>query len=105
VKNTTAGGYGKLKGVDPEEDVHDVTARWVSNKNLDVDPSLVTLRLVPCAPGDDPSEEQELAATALSPRRTLRDAGIADGCSLLACSAGVPPGACGCRRARARTHV
>jgi hypothetical protein len=52
-----------------------------------VRPSLVTLRLVKRGPGDDPSEAQEQAATELSPRRTLREAGVADGSSLLACFA------------------
>ncbi len=94
MKNTTAGGYGKLKGVDPGEVVHDLTARWVSHKKLDVDPSLVSLRLVSCAPGKDSSEEQELAATALSPRRTLREAGIVDGSSLLAVVVSTRAGAC-----------
>ena len=45
------------------------------------------VRLVTCGPGDDPSEAQEQAATELSPRRTLREAGVADGSSLLACFA------------------
>ncbi len=84
VKNTAAGGYGKLKGVDPGEDVHDFKVRWLSHKKLEDDPTLVTLRLVTCAPGADPTEAQERAATALSPRLTLREAGVADGGSLLA---------------------
>jgi hypothetical protein len=91
--------------VDSSLTVSKLIARWVSDKKLDMDPSLVTLRLVACAPGDDPSEEQERATTALSPRRTLREAGVVDGSSLLAGIASAPPGACGCRRARARTHV
>jgi hypothetical protein len=86
VKRTDVAGaqYVAVKGVDLLQTVDDFKARWVSEEKLDVRPSLVSLRLVPCAPGDDPSEEQELAATALSPRRTLRAAGVTDGSSLLA---------------------
>ena len=76
--------YFAVRGVDPARSVDEFIERLVSDKKLDVDPSLVTLRLVPCAPGDDPSEAQEQAATELSPRRTLRCAGVADGGSLLA---------------------
>ena len=75
--------YDLIKHVDPQELVAELIARWVSDEKLDVRPSLVTLRLVACAPGDDPSEEQERATTALSPRRTLRAAGVVDGSSLL----------------------
>jgi hypothetical protein len=84
VKRTDVQGarYAEIEDVDCSLTVSKLIVRWVSEEKLDVRPSLVSLRLVPCAPGDDPSEEQELAATALSPRRTLRDAGIAHGSSL-----------------------
>ena len=62
------GGYGKIKGVD-------------------VDTTLVSLRRVRCA-SDEPTAEEEAAAILLSPRRTLREAGVADGSSLLATVAG-----------------
>jgi hypothetical protein len=96
VKRTDVAGaqYVAVKGVDLLQTVDDFKARWVSEEKLDVRPSLVSLRLVPCAPGDDPSEEQELAATALSPRRTLREAGIVDGSSLLAAVVSTRAGAC-----------
>jgi hypothetical protein len=86
VKRTDVQGarYAEIEDVDCSLTVSKLIARWVSEEKLDVRPSLVSLRLVPCAPGDDPSEEQELAATALSPRRTLRAAGVTDGSSLLA---------------------
>jgi hypothetical protein len=86
VKRTDVEGarYDLVKHVDSGQLVAELIARWVSEEKLDVRPSLVTLRLVPCAPGDDPSEEQERATTALSPRRTLREAGVADGSLLLA---------------------
>ena len=79
--------YFAVRGVDPARSVDEFIERLVSDKKLDVDPSLVTLRLVKRGPGDDPSEAQEQAATELSPRRTLREAGVADGSSLLACFA------------------
>jgi hypothetical protein len=93
------GGYGKIKGVDSEQDVYDFTARWVSDKKLNVDPTLVSLRLVRCA-GEEPTAEEEAAATVLIPRRTLREAGVADGSSLLALFSGASS-AGACRMARA----
>ncbi len=59
----------------------------MAQAKLDVDPSRVTLRLVCCA-GEEPTAEEEAAATVLSPRRTLREAGVKAGCSLLAYVAG-----------------
>ncbi len=76
--------YVAVKDVDSMQTVDDFISRWVSEEKLDVRPSLVTLRLVRCA-GDEPTAEEEAAAILLSPRRTLREAGIADGSSLLAC--------------------
>jgi hypothetical protein len=101
----TVGDYGKLKGVDPEEDVHDLKARWVMQAKVDVDPTLVTLCLVKRGPGVPVLSEEAAAKTLepLEPRQTLREAGVADGSSLLAFIS-APPGACGCRRALARTH-
>jgi hypothetical protein len=86
VKRTDVAGarYAEIEGVDSSLTVSKLIARWLSDKKLDDDPSLVTLRLVTCAPGADPTEAQERAATALSPRLTLREAGVADGGSLLA---------------------
>jgi hypothetical protein len=104
VKRTTAGGYGKLKGVDPGEDVHDLTARWVGDKKLDMDPSLVTLRLVKRGPGKPDAAEEEQAAL-LEPRQTLREAGIVDGSSLLAAVVSTRAGACVQRKQRAHAHA
>jgi len=78
--------YGKLRGVDPEQDVHDLKTQWLSGVKLEVDPSFVTLRLVRCA--GKPTAEEEAAATVLDPWRTLREAGVADGSLLLAKVAG-----------------
>ena len=79
--------YVAVKDVDLMQTVDDFIARWVSEEKLDVRPSLVTLRLVRCA-GEEPTAEEEAAATVLSPRRTLREAGVTAGCSLLAFVAG-----------------
>jgi hypothetical protein len=84
VKRKDAGGYAKLRGVDPHIDVYDLTERWVNDVELDVHPSFVTLRLVRCAGGEPTAEEEEAAATVLVPRRKLRAAGVEDGSSLLA---------------------
>ena len=82
------GGYGKFKGVDAEQDVYDFTARWAEHEELNVRPSHISLHLVRCA-SDEPTEEDEAAATVLNPRRTLREAGVADSSSLLAKVTGV----------------
>ena len=82
--------YVALKRVDLQESVDDFKARWVVEEGLTVRPSLVTLRLVRCA-GEEPTAEEEAAATVLSPRRTLRDAGVTACCSLLAYVAGAAP--------------
>jgi len=95
VKRTDVEGaqYASVKGVDVLQTVDDFKARWVSDKKLDVDPSLVTLRLVKCSPGV-PTASEEAQAAPLEPRLTLREAGVADGSSLLAdFAAGVSAGA------------
>ena len=79
--------YVAVKDVDLLQTVDDFIARWMAQAKLDVDPSRVTLRLVRCA-GEEPTAEEEAAATVLSPRRTLREAGVTAGCSLLAFVAG-----------------
>jgi hypothetical protein len=84
--------YDLSKHVEPGQLVAELIARWVSDKKLDVDPSLVTLRLVKRGPGV-PTASEEAQAAPLEPRLTLREAGLADGSSLLACIAGAPPGA------------
>ena len=87
------GGYGKIKGVDSEQDVYDFTARWVSDKKLDVELSLVTLRLVKSGPGVPTASEEASSTLLADPSATVRGAGVVDGTWLLACIAGAPPGA------------
>ena len=93
--------YAEVEDVDPQLTVSKLKARWVSDVALDVHPSFVSLRLVRCA-GKEPTAEEEAAAAVLSPRRTLREAGVADGSSLLAhCDAALgssAEGACCVRR-------
>ena len=76
--------YVDIGDIDPLLLVSRLKRRLLSEKKLDVDPSFVSLRLVRCA-GEEPTAEEEAAATVLNPRRTLREAGVADGSSLLAC--------------------
>ena len=78
VKRTDVPGarYVAVKGVDLQETVDDFTARWVAQAKLDVDPSLVTLRLVACGPRK-PSAAEEVAAAVLDdPSLSLADVGI-----------------------------
>ena len=77
------GDYGKFNGVDSEQDVHDFKARWAEQEELNVRPSHTSLHLVKCGPGV-PTASEEAAALPLEPRLTLREAGVADGSSLLA---------------------
>jgi len=81
------GNYGKFEGMDSEQDVYDFTTRWAKDVAPDVHASLVSLRLVKCGPGV-PTASEEAAALPLEPRLTLREAGVADGSSLLAKVAG-----------------
>jgi hypothetical protein len=76
--------YDFIKNVDPEQQlVAELIARWVVQAKLDVDPSLVTLRLVKSSEAE-PIPEEEAIAKELRPRLTLTSAGLTDGCSLLA---------------------
>ena len=93
VKRTDVEGarYAEIESLDSSLTVSKLIARWVSEKKLDIDPSLVTLRLVKRGPGV-PTASEEAAATALEPlepRHTLHEAGIVDGSSLLTLFAGV----------------
>jgi len=84
--------YDLFKHVDPGQLVAELIARWVSDKKLDVEPSLVTLRLVKRGPGV-PTAIEEAQASPLEPRLTLREADVVDGGSLLAVFAGGAGGA------------
>jgi len=76
--------YDFIKNVDPEQLVAELIARWVAQAKLDVDPSLVTLRLVKCGSRKPDIDDEAKAEVLDDPRLTLASAGLTDGCSLLA---------------------
>jgi hypothetical protein len=75
--------YVEVENVDLQQTVSKFKARWVAQEQLDVRPSLVTLRLVKSSEAE-PKPEEEAIAKELRPRLTLAAAGLTDGCSLLA---------------------
>jgi hypothetical protein len=76
--------YSAVRGVDPSVDIDELKARWVRDKNVDVDPSLVQLRVVKRGSGK-PDATQEGQATLLDdPSVTLREARLAPTTWLLA---------------------
>ena len=75
--------YDIVKNVDTGQLVAEFIARWVAQAKLDVDPSLVTLRLVKCG-AQKPSAEEEKQAVDIDPFDTLAVAGVSDNCKLLA---------------------
>ena len=83
--------YVAVREVDMQVTVDGFIARWVAQAKLDVDPSLVTLRLVNAA-GVEPTADEEKQAVELRPRLSLAEAGITDGYSLLAYVAGAVSG-------------
>ena len=90
VKRTDVVGarYAEVEDVDALQSVSKFIARWMAQAKLDLDPSLVTLRLVKCG-ARKPTAKQEAKAKQLDdPRLTLAEAGLTDGCSLLAFVAG-----------------
>ncbi len=91
-KDRTNAEYDDFEDVDPQQWVSKLKKRFLSHRKLDVDPSQVSLRLV-CFAGEEPTAEEEAAATLLNPRCTLRAAGVADGSSLLVIVAGTLAGA------------
>jgi len=76
-----------VENVDLEQTVSKFITRWIAQAKLDVDPSLVTLRLVESSEAE-PEPDEEANAKELRPRLTLAAAGLTDGCSLLAFVAG-----------------
>ena len=85
--DVTGAQYVEVENVDLEQTVSKFKARWVAQAKLDVDPSLVTLRLVESSGAEPTPDEEAIAknkAEDLRPRLTLAKAGLTDGCSLLA---------------------
>jgi len=93
VKRTDAVGarYAEVENVDPRATVSKLIARWVAELHLDCHPSLVSLRLVKCGARKPSSEEEKQAVELDDPRLSLAEAGITDGCSLLAFIASSAP--------------
>ena len=83
--------------VDADSTVDELVASWVAREAPNKPPLLVNLHLVPCTGEEEPTPEQEAAATLLPPRKTLAQAGVADGSWLLAVFVGSPPGSQGVR--------
>ena len=75
----------------PLETVAQFRRRLLNKWKLDVDPGLVSLRLVLCTGEDEPTAAQEASATSLNPRKRLAEAGVTDGSWLLAVVS-APPG-------------
>ena len=76
--------YVSVKSVNCETTVDDLKSRWLAQEKLEAASGLVGLRLVPCTGEEEPTHEQEAAATVLPPRKTLAQAGVVDGAWLLA---------------------
>ena len=81
VKRTDVTGarYVAVKGVDVGETVDDFIARWMAQAKLDVDPSLVTLRLVKCGTGKPTAEEEAAAKVLDDPSLTLAETCVGAG--------------------------
>ena len=86
VKRTDVPGaqYAEVEGVDLQQTVSKFKARWVAQAKLDVDPSLVTLRLVKCGARKPEVVDEAIADVLDDPRITLAAVGITEGSSLLA---------------------
>ena len=95
VKRTDVAGarYVAVKDVDGQQTVDDFIARWILQEQLDVRPSLVTLRLVNCGARKPAIVDEAEAEMLDDPRLTLAAAGLTDGCSLLAFVVGSKAGA------------
>ena len=69
----------------PNETVAQFRRRWVAERKVDLDPGLVSMRLVPdTGDKEEPTPADESRATVLNPRKTLAEAGVVDGSCLLA---------------------
>ena len=90
VKRTDVTGarYAEVENVDPEQTVSKFIALWIKQEQLDVRPSLVTLRLVKRGAGK-PKPTEEAKATELDdPSMSLAEAKITGTAWLLAFVAG-----------------
>ena len=89
--------YAEVENVDPRSTVSKFIARWAAQARLDMDPGLVSLRLVKLSAGVPLRGDEAAALTSpgsllADPSETLALAGVADGSWLLACVAPVLAG-------------
>ena len=82
--DVTGAQYVDVENVDLEQTVSKVKARWVALAKLDVDPSLVTLRLVKCGARKPSAEEEQQAVELNDPSLSLAEAGVTGTAWLLA---------------------
>ena len=83
--------YVDVENVDLEQTVSKFIARWVAQAKLDVDSSLVTLRLVKCGARKPSAEEEKLAVELDDPSLNLADSNITETAWLLAFIASSAP--------------
>jgi hypothetical protein len=96
--------YAEVENVDLEQTVSKFITRWILQAKLDVDPSLVTLRLVKRGAGKPTAKQEEKAKPLDDPSLSLAQAKVTDTAWLLAFVAGTnnerrstsvdAPGAC-----------
>jgi hypothetical protein len=80
--------YVAVKGVDTLETVDDFIARWIAQEQLDVRPSLVTLRLVKRGAGKPTAKQEEKAKPLDDPSLSLAEVKVTGTAWLLAFVAG-----------------
>ena len=83
--------YVAVREVDLQATVDGFIARWVAQAKLDVDPSLVTLRLVKCGARKPSAEEEKQAVELDDPSLNLADSNITENAWLLAFIASSAP--------------
>ena len=83
--------YDIVKNVDTGQLVAEFIARWTAQAKLDVDPSLVTLRLVKCGSRKPSAEEEKQAVELDDPSLNLADSNITETAWLLAFIASSAP--------------
>jgi flagellar biosynthesis GTPase FlhF len=76
--------FAAVKEVDVQQTVDDLKASWVAQAKLDVDPSLVTLRLVACGSRKPSAAEEEAAVVLDDPSLNLAEARVTGTAWLLA---------------------
>jgi hypothetical protein len=83
--------YVDVEKVDMEQTVSKFKSRWVAQAKLDVDPSLVSLRLVKCGLRKPSAEEEKQAVELDDPSLNLADSNITETAWLLAFIASSAP--------------